>query len=150
MDMEDKVENVQELINNIQLFEEENKEATILSYLQEISLYIDTSEHKLTNENNVSLMTVHVAKGSEYKVVFVAGFSNNLFPPARSDDFQEERRIAYVAMTRAREQLYLTCSYGYSYSGGSMGPSVFIKEVGQHNLKELKTEFTTISKADLT
>ncbi len=149
LDLEEKNENIDELINAITIFESEHENANIQSYLQEISLYTDTSEQKINNDNSVSLMTVHVAKGSEYKVIFLIGFSNGIFPPAKSTDFQEERRIAYVALTRAKQLLFITCSDGYSYSGGAMGPSIFLKEIGDKNLNQIKQEFKTISNADL-
>ncbi len=149
LDLEEKNENIDELINAITIFESEHENANIQSYLQEISLYTDTSEQKVTNDNSVSLMTVHVAKGSEYKIIFLIGFSNGIFPPAKSFDFQEERRIAYVGLTRAKELLFITCSDGYSYSGGAMGPSMFLREIGDKNLNEIKQEFKTISNADL-
>lgn len=147
LDLEDKIENVNELVNSIKTMESSN-ELTIESYLDQISLYTDGSEQSILKENFVSLMTVHVAKGLEFPIVFLVGFSNNIFPPAKSLDYQEERRIAYVAMTRARHQLYITCSNGYSYTG-SMGPSMFLKEIGYDNMKKIEQEFKSISTADL-
>ncbi len=152
LDLEDRIENINELINAIKVFEQRNETATIASFLQEISLYTDTSEHTNKNTNSVSLMTIHVAKGTEYRVVFLAGFTNNIFPPSRSTDYEEERRIAYVGMTRAKELLYITCSDGISYASGnysSLGPSMFLKEIGTNNLEEVQQEFIPISKADL-
>lgn len=149
LDLEERNENIDELINAVILYEKEHEDATISNYLQEISLYTDTSEQKITNDDVVSLMTVHVAKGSEYKIVFLIGFSNGIFPPSKSTDFQEERRIAYVALTRAKELLFITCSDGFSYSGGTMGPSLFLKEIGENNLEKIKQEYKSISNADL-
>lgn len=147
LDLEDKRENINELINSIKIMEC-SKELTIESYLDEISLYTDTSEQNNLKENFVSLMTVHVAKGLEFPIVFLVGFSNNIFPPAKSTDYQEERRIAYVAMTRARQQLYITCSDGYTFSGAT-GPSMFLKEIGYENMIKIEQEFKSISSADL-
>lgn len=147
LDLEDKRENINELINSIKIMEC-SKELTIESYLDEISLYTDTSEQNNLKENFVSLMTVHVAKGLEFPIVFLVGFSNNIFPPAKSTDYQEERRIAYVAMTRARQQLYITYSDGYTFSGAT-GPSMFLKEIGYENMIKIEQEFKSISSADL-
>ena len=82
-------------------------------------------------------MTVHTAKGLEYPVVFVVRFNNGVFPHIRSalesgyKGIEEERRLAYVAMTRAKERLYLTLASDFSYVlGGALTPSQFIKESG--------------------
>lgn len=149
LDLEEKNENIDELINAVLMFENEHENATISDYLQEISLYTDTSEQKINNDDTVSLMTVHVAKGSEYRIVFLIGFSGGIFPPNKSTDFQEERRIAYVAITRAKEMLFITCSDGYSFGTNSSGPSMFLKEIGNENLEEIKQEYKSISNADL-
>lgn len=152
LDLEDKQENVNELINTISKYEEEHEKASISSYLQEISLYTDTSEQKVDIGNFVTLMTVHVAKGSEYKIVFLAAFNQDVFPSPKAENISEERRIAYVAMTRAKEQLYIT----YAHSGGGFAvtniahpESIFLHEIGKNNYEKIQEEFVSISKADL-
>jgi DNA helicase-2/ATP-dependent DNA helicase PcrA len=126
---------------------------TINSYLQEISLYTDPIENKLIKSNAVSLMTVHVAKGSEYKIVFIVDMNENIMPSIRmndQNDIEEERRIAYVAMTRAMKKLYLTCAGGYSFvSNSPLTPSRFIKEIGTKNLQSASSAMVSISDADL-
>jgi DNA helicase-2/ATP-dependent DNA helicase PcrA len=153
LDFEARNENVQELLTSIKDYEEKNPDSSILTYLQEISLYTDPIESRQDKYNSVSLMTVHVAKGSEYKVVFIIGMNDSIMPSTRANDngdIEEERRIAYVAMTRAMKKLYLTCAEGYSFvSGGSLTPSRFIKEIGLQNLKAEKTSMVAINETDL-
>lgn len=88
--------------------------------------------------DSVRLMTVHTAKGMEFDTVFVAGLSENAFPTRRStgpDDIEEERRLAYVAVTRARRHLYLSDSEGYAHDKSARQPSRFIYEMGLENLE---------------
>jgi DNA helicase-2/ATP-dependent DNA helicase PcrA len=153
LDFEARNENVQELLISIKDYEEKTTDASISTYLQEISLYTDPIESRQDKHNSVSLMTVHVAKGSEYKVVFIIDMNDSIMPSTRANDngdIEEERRIAYVAMTRAMKKLYLTCAEGYSFvSGGSLTPSRFIKEIGLKNLKVEKTTMVAINDTDL-
>ena len=92
---------------------------TLESYLQEVSLF--TSRANEESANCVSLMTVHSAKGLEFDTVFVVNFNDGVFPSTRSMDeggrkaLEEERRLCYVAMTRAKRHLYITWNTGYSY-----------------------------------
>ena len=89
------------------------------SYLQEVSLF--TSRANEESANCVSLMTVHSAKGLEFDTVFVVNFNDGVFPSTRSMDeggrkaLEEERRLCYVAMTRAKRHLYITWNTSYSY-----------------------------------
>ncbi|MGL4948527.1 MAG: ATP-dependent helicase [Mycoplasma sp.] len=107
-----KIENINELRSAIQKFELENPESSNLDYLQEISLYTDANTK---HEDGINLMTVHTAKGLEYDNVFLIGLNEGTFPSKQSSDstegLEEERRIAYVGVTRAQRQLYLS-SYG--------------------------------------
>ena len=95
-----------------------------------------SSQDEVTEGDFVTLMTVHTAKGLEYPVAFVVRFNDTVFPHARSvaegyKSMEEERRLAYVAITRAKERLYLTCADGFSYvAGGNLSPSQFYKESG--------------------
>jgi DNA helicase-2/ATP-dependent DNA helicase PcrA len=112
-------ENVQELLNSIKEFTEtpENEESgevgdkTLAAYLQQIVLLTD-SDQKDPNADTVKLMTIHAAKGLEFPVVFVCGLEETLFPNAMSlntrEELEEERRLFYVAITRAKSRLYLT------------------------------------------
>ena len=134
-DGEERLENVKALFQDIRHYLKANPESTFDEYLQNIALI--SAQDELVEGDYVTLMTVHTAKGLEYPVVFVVRFNNGVFPHIRSalesgyKGLEEERRLAYVAMTRAKERLYLTLASDYSYVlGGSLTPSQFIKESG--------------------
>jgi len=134
LDIDSKLDNVNELINAIEQFEKNSPTpVTIKNYLDEISLYTEATDDTDQKNNTVSLMTVHVAKGLEFKVVFIIGLNEGIFPSIHNGEIsnlEEERRIAYVAMTRAKKQLFLSYSGGYSYlTGGPLEPSRFINEI---------------------
>lgn len=107
---EDRVANVQELASNLRRFEEENPEGTLSDFLEEVSLITDIDNYD-NNADSVVLMTVHSAKGLEFPVVFLPGMEENIFPGMASvyvpSEVEEERRLAYVAITRAKEELYI-------------------------------------------
>lgn len=114
----ERIENLKELINDLKSFEVTYPDSTLDEYLQVVSLYGDKSDYE--QGNYVQLMTVHAAKGLEFDTVFVFGMSDGIFPSERSmqegrKGLEEERRLAYVAFTRARKKLYLTESTGFSY-----------------------------------
>jgi DNA helicase-2/ATP-dependent DNA helicase PcrA len=142
-------ENIQELLNGVkdyttqesQEYEEDEvqPESDLAAYLQQISLLTDMDNNKEGSNEKVKLMTVHAAKGLEFPSVFVVGMEENLFPSAMSmgsrEDIEEERRLFYVAITRAKEKL--TISYALTrYKFGQMNyqdPSRFIEEIGVEN-----------------
>ena len=110
-----RIENIEELRSGINDFILEQKEladgdTSITRYLQDISLYSETD--KSFSSDRVSLMTIHMAKGLEFNVVYVVGIEENLFPSIlslnSSEDLEEERRLFYVAMTRAKDKLILS------------------------------------------
>lgn len=107
---EDRAANVQELASNLRRFEEENPEGTLSDFLEEVSLIADIDNYD-NNADSVVLMTVHSAKGLEFPVVFLPGMEENIFPGMASvyvpSEVEEERRLAYVAITRAKEELYI-------------------------------------------
>ena len=110
-------ENVQELLNSIKEFidNEENTEKKLDNFLQEISLMTDQDKGEEEEEGEyISLMTIHMAKGLEFPVVFIVGVEEDLFPSqmmiSSREDLEEERRLFYVAITRAMKKLYLTYS----------------------------------------
>lgn len=107
---EDRAANVQELASNLRRFEEENPEGTLSDFLEEVSLITDIDNYD-NNSDSVVLMTVHSAKGLEFPVVFLPGMEENIFPGMASvyvpSEVEEERRLAYVAITRAKEELYI-------------------------------------------
>ena len=107
---EDRAANVQELASKLRRFEEENPEGTLSDFLEEVSLITDIDNYD-NNADSVVLMTVHSAKGLEFPVVFLPGMEENIFPGMASvyvpSEVEEERRLAYVAITRAKEELYI-------------------------------------------
>lgn len=140
-DLEDnRIDNIHELQCSIYDFEQANEEtATLENYLQDISLYTDNDA--IDNGQYVSLMSIHMAKGLEFDYVFVLGLSEGIFPSYKSisedgdDGLEEERRLAYVAFTRARKQLFLSDSEGFSFVTDSPKiSSRFIDEVGKEGI----------------
>ena len=107
---EDKKHNVNELLASVEEFEKQNPQASLSEYLNGITFSSDTDE--INDGNFITLATVHSVKGLEYRVVFVCGLDREIFPIERNgsidDDIEEERRLMYVAVTRARERLYIT------------------------------------------
>ncbi len=156
----DRLENIKELINDALDFMLRYPDADIIEYLQMVSLYGDKSE--VLQSDYVQLMTVHAAKGLEFDVVFLMAMSEGIFPNERSMaegklGLEEERRLAYVAMTRAKKQLYLSESMGYSYVlDRPKTPSRFIKEIDddviEHHIasqyKQVKVKGLYTPKAD--
>lgn len=133
---EERLENLEELLSSIKDYEEEHREDEISleTYLQDIALY--TNADKKTAKDCVKVMTIHQAKGLEFPYVFIAGLSEGIFPNRRSirerkkNGMEEERRLMYVAVTRAETMLFLTESEGFSAQGNfSKYPSRFIKEI---------------------
>jgi DNA helicase-2/ATP-dependent DNA helicase PcrA len=112
LDLEERNENIVELINSIKNYQVENHEAKLDDFLNEISLYTNEDKGEDKKKNNVILMTVHAAKGTEMPIVFLVGLNETILPvlPITKADvsIEEERRIAYVAMTRAKYRLYLS------------------------------------------
>lgn len=122
LENESRIENIKELISVASKFEGEDPLVGLDLFLQEVSLLegnVETSEVK----DRVTLMTIHAAKGLEFKHVFVVGVEENLFPHANTmldeRELEEERRLAYVAITRAKEKLYLTHAKQRIYFGVS-------------------------------
>lgn len=134
----ERLENITELINSIIILETTDKEPLKLSrYLQEVALYTDIDMEK-EEENKVKLMTIHIAKGLEFPHVFLCGFNDGILPNATSIKerglraIEEERRLAYVAVTRAEKSLYLTESEGFNMRTGlNKMPSRFIFEISE-------------------
>lgn len=109
--IEDKsrIENIEQLISAVSEFEKNNEEASLDEYLQNVNLLSDVD--KTTNNKGINLMTIHASKGLEYDVVFLAGMEEGLFPSLRTIEeggLEEERRLAYVALTRAKERLFIS------------------------------------------
>ena len=131
---ESRLQNLDELINAVKEYEERKEEPSLSDFLQEVSLMTGTDNSQAAEGGAVTLMTVHLAKGLEFNAVFVTGLEEGLFPINRddSDEMEEERRLCYVAMTRAREKLFMTYAqrrrtYGKMYENV---PSRFLFECG--------------------
>ncbi len=143
----DRLENLKELINDVQSFSVNYPESTLDEYLQLVSLYGDKSE--IETGQAVQLMTIHAAKGLEFDIVFVCSMSDGIFPSDRSmqegiKGIEEERRLAYVAMTRAREKLYLTESTGFSYILQKVRTrSRFLDEIDESMIEHIGATFDT-------
>ncbi len=133
-----KWENLQEILNGIKEFVESQEEAedtTLESFLQSVSLLTDADSEKEKDRDKVTIMTAHAAKGLEYRFVYVTGLEEELFPSRMSsntrEEIEEERRLFYVAVTRAMEQVtlsYATTRYRWGVPVNAV-PSRFIREI---------------------
>jgi DNA helicase-2/ATP-dependent DNA helicase PcrA len=105
---ESRLENLEELLNSAREYSEQNPQAALADYLDSLTLMSDLDRYE--SQKGVTLMTLHAAKGLEFKVVFLAGMEEGVLPHAQSleqtEDLEEERRLCYVGMTRARELLF--------------------------------------------
>ena len=141
----DRKENLKELIGDIDTFMKTHEDGTLEEYLQVISLYTDKQDYE--TGSYVQLMTIHAAKGLEFDHVFVIGMSEGIFPSQRTlaeglDGLEEERRLAYVAYTRAKKRLFLTESGGFDYVlNKSRTPSRFIEEIDEDYIKHVGASF---------
>ena len=149
-DGDERVDNVKALFSDVRHFLQSNPDSKFEEYLQNISLL--SSQDDIIDGDFVTFMTVHTAKGLEYPVVFVVRFNQGVFPNNRALTeggylaLEEERRLAYVAMTRAMKKLYFTFSSDYSYViGGSLTSSQFISESGNVTINEPKYSYGSIN-----
>lgn len=130
-----KIENVQELRTSMVQYMEQAEEPSLSGFLEEVALYTEADRDDGSGDK-VTLMTVHSAKGLEYENIFVVGMDDGIFPSARSfdseDDMEEERRLAYVAITRAKKRLYLTNARQRMLFGQTQHnvTSRFMREIG--------------------
>ncbi|MDE6010743.1 MAG: ATP-dependent helicase [Muribaculaceae bacterium] len=137
----ERLENVEELLSSIRHYEacREPDEISVPGYLQDISLF--TNADYRADSESVKLMTIHQAKGLEFPVVFVSGLSEGIFPSHRSlrerrlAALEEERRLMYVAVTRAERRLYLSESEGFNFqTSADKFPSRFLAEIPENLL----------------
>lgn len=144
-DPQDKIrlENLGEFLSLAKTFTDENPEGDLEAFLEQVALTtdLDTAEG---SDDSVTLMTLHSAKGLEFPVVFLAGLEEGIFPHSRTlenpDEVEEERRIAYVGITRAEKELYVSNARSRTIFGKttSMLPSRFLKEIPQELVEPLK------------
>ena len=149
-----RLENVRELLTSINNYvENAGDEPTLFGFLDEIALYTDLDNHD-PNQDCLVMMTMHGAKGLEFPVVFIAGVEEGIFPGMRSigeqEEMEEERRLCYVAMTRAKEELILTCAsqrmlFGRTSSNKASRfteeiPEEFLEKTGRSFLSENNSE----------
>ena len=148
IESESRLENIEEFLSVTQAFEKraEGEDQSLVAFLTDLALIADIDS--LDKEENkdvekVVLMTMHGAKGLEYPVVFIIGMEENVFPHARSmhddEEMEEERRLAYVGITRAEERLYLTSArYRMLFGRSSYNqPSRFIGEISEGIIEDL-------------
>ena len=131
----DRLENVDELISGVIEYEKNNENASLTGYLEEVSLVADVDRYD-EGADAVILMTIHSSKGLEFPVVFLPGMEDGIFPGLQTitggeDEMEEERRLAYVAVTRAKEKLYILYAHERMLWGrsGHNPPSRFIDEI---------------------
>ncbi len=140
-----RMQNLEELDNALVQFEKERaEEATLSNYIEELTLASDQDSMD-NNFNAVTMMTMHISKGLEYPYVFIVGCEDRLFPSVRGDEeneseMEEERRLAYVGMTRARQKLWMTYARTRKVWGqdNSNPPSRFLNEIPE-NLKDVSS-----------
>ena len=140
-----RIENLGEFISVITEFEKNEETGNTLGeFLENISLVSDIDGYD-ENEDSAVLMTIHSAKGLEFPIVFLSGLEEGLFPGMRSmesdDDIEEERRLCYVAITRAKEQLYITKTISRTIHGKTMPTTAsrFFKEIPVEYLEDKTT-----------
>ena len=131
-EMDEKIDNVHQFIDQMKTFLNQEG-ATLDEFVQNVTLMSSQDEIDDTGADYVKLMTIHTAKGLEFNNVFIYGLVDQIFPSTRTiqesnDGLEEERRLFYVAITRARKRLFLSTSGGYSYMGPRL-PSRFLREI---------------------
>lgn len=132
----ERYENIQELVSKAVQFETEADDSSLSAFLEDVALVADI-DNLQENNDAVVLMTIHSSKGLEFPTVFISGMEENVFPSYRSlaggsiHELEEERRLCYVAITRAREELYVTCSAQRMTFGNIISNPVsrFVKEM---------------------
>lgn len=136
-----RLENIEELKSSMLTYEKEAEEPSLGGFLEEISLYTDVDKYE-PDQDVVMLMTVHSAKGLEFQNVYLVGMEQGVFPGNRSmdsqEDLEEERRLAYVALTRAKKKLTLTTAASRMLFGTTMRnpQSQFLTEIDRSLLKQ--------------
>ncbi len=152
-DANQRIENIEELINKAYEFLEISENGTLTEFLEEISLVADIDNYE-DNANTVTLMTLHSSKGLEFDSVFIIGFEENIFPSYRSidspsdEEMEEERRLCYVGITRAEKTLHLTSANSRMLHGrvSHNETSRFFKEIPEELIVDLSPVKKVIAK----
>lgn len=138
-----RLENVDELLTVAKEFEERNPGAGLIGFLTDVALVADADQEGGTGDG-ITLMTLHSAKGLEFPIVFLVGMEEGIFPHSRSlmeeSEMEEERRLCYVGITRAKRELYLSCAFQRSIYGTTRSnpPSRFLAELPSESVQEVK------------
>jgi len=141
---ESRIENLMELVSAATEYETREADASLGGFVDRLSLLSEADEAKGSNDARVWMMTMHAAKGLEFPVVIVAGLEEGLFPHSRAsedeDELEEERRLCYVGLTRARERLILTGAARRRVFGEykSTEPSRFLEEIPQELIRRIE------------
>lgn len=151
IESQSRLENLEEFLSVTKAFEERSEDKSLVAFLTDLALIadIDSLDEENNSNESIVLMTMHSAKGLEFPVVFIIGMEENIFPHSRSigvkEELEEERRLAYVGITRAEERLYLTCASFRTLFGrpNSNPPSRFIDEISEDILdaKSFSSEY---------
>nr|WP_029328971.1 DNA helicase PcrA [Lentibacillus jeotgali] len=161
LESQSRLENLEEFKTVTQDFEEGAEDKTLIAFLTDLALVADidrVDQEEMDNEPKVTLMTLHAAKGLEFPVIFLVGMEENVFPHSRSmfddEEMEEERRLAYVGITRAEQQLYLThAKMRTIYGRTNMNPiSRFINEIPEDLVDGIEqaraTMYGSVEKSD--
>ncbi|MGG4042753.1 DNA helicase PcrA [Bacillus smithii] len=154
LDAQSRLENIDEFLSVTKGFEENSEDKSLIAFLTDLALVadIDRLDEEDNNQQSVVLMTLHSAKGLEFPVVFLIGMEEGVFPHSRSlmdeEEMEEERRLAYVGITRAEEELYLTNAQMRTlYGRTNLNPvSRFIQEIPEDLLDEVVIEKKTFTR----
>ena len=139
---ESRLENLEELINSAREYMEQNPQAVLADWLDSLTLMSDLDKYE--SQKGVTLMTLHAAKGLEFRIVFLVGMEEGILPHSqsleRNDDLEEERRLCYVGMTRAREMLFCIHAYERRVHGRfrEQSPSPFLDEIPEGAREEVR------------
>jgi DNA helicase-2/ATP-dependent DNA helicase PcrA len=138
-----RLENIDEFLSVTQDFEAKNEDKSLINFLTEMALVADVDSLASDESSKVILMTMHSAKGLEFPVVFIVGMEESIFPMGRAmgndDELEEERRLAYVGITRAEQQLFLSHAQSRMLYGRTMynAPSRFIREIPEELIERI-------------
>lgn len=151
-DFENRWDNITELKKSLSVYFSKNPDSSIINWINELSLLTSNDKLKAIKVPSVQLMTIHASKGKEYDTVFLVNFNENYLPTSRAiisgiEDIKEERRIAYVGMTRAINHLYITCS-NLNFGRNVIIPSRFLEEIGKNNYQRVFREYKFTSSKD--